>query len=59
MKKRYEEVCKNLARLEEQLSTEEINATIRAKQLYHDREEITIHVRRIWPEIPGRRNERD
>ncbi|EFL92533.1 putative methyltransferase [Candidatus Regiella insecticola LSR1] len=59
MKKRYEEVCKNLARLEGQLGIQGTNATIRAKQLYHDREEVTIHVRRIWPEMPGRRNERD
>ncbi|MGL4466445.1 MAG: 23S rRNA (cytidine(2498)-2'-O)-methyltransferase RlmM, partial [Plesiomonas shigelloides] len=25
-----------------------VNAQIAAKQLYHDREEITVHVRRIW-----------
>ena len=26
---------------------------------YHDREEITVHVRRMWGAIPGRRDERE
>ncbi|MCJ8618700.1 hypothetical protein, partial [Escherichia coli] len=26
--------------------------------LYHDREEVTVHVRRIWAAVGGRRDER-
>lgn len=59
MKKRYEEVKQNLKLLNDNLEERGINAQIRAKQLYHDREEITIHARRIWSAIPGRRDERD
>ena len=35
-----------------------INAQIQARQLYHDREEVTVHVRRIWAAVGGRRDER-
>ena len=35
-----------------------INAHIQAKQLYHDREEVTVHVRRWWAAVGGRRDER-
>ncbi|MCD1125092.1 23S rRNA (cytidine(2498)-2'-O)-methyltransferase RlmM [Jinshanibacter sp. LJY008] len=59
MKKRYEEVCQNLKAIEDKLKENGINAQINAKQLYHDREEVTVHVRRIWASIPGRRDERD
>ena len=59
MKKRYEEVCQNLKMIEDKLKENGINAQISAKQLYHDREEITVHVRRIWASVPGRRDERD
>ena len=58
MKKRYEEVTQNLAMIEERLSENGINAQIRARQLYHDREEVTVHIRRIWAAVGGRRDER-
>lgn len=59
MKKRYEAVSQNMQNLRETLAAEGINAQVYAKQLYHDREEITVHVRRIWSVVPGRRDERD
>ncbi|PKH19980.1 23S rRNA (cytidine(2498)-2'-O)-methyltransferase RlmM [Enterobacterales bacterium CwR94] len=59
MKKRYEEVMQNLTMIRELLEAEGINAQFQARQLYHDREEVTVHVRRIWGAIPGRRDERD
>ena len=59
MKKRYEEVSQNLSILAQTLKDNCINAQIAAKQLYHDREEITVHVRRMWGAIPGRRDERE
>ncbi|EAU7979502.1 TPA: 23S rRNA (cytidine(2498)-2'-O)-methyltransferase RlmM, partial [Salmonella enterica subsp. enterica serovar Pullorum] len=46
MKKRYEEVSHNLAYLQAQLDEHGVNAQIQARQLYHDREEVTVHVRR-------------
>lgn len=58
MKKRYEEVCQNLQTLKERLDEAGINSQIHAKQLYHDREEVTVHVRRMWSAVPGRRDER-
>lgn len=48
MKKRYEEVKQNLQWLEDELKEHKINVQIQAKQLYHDREEVTVHVQRIW-----------
>ncbi|OCG03909.1 23S rRNA (cytidine(2498)-2'-O)-methyltransferase RlmM [Gilliamella sp. wkB112] len=48
MKKRYEEVKNNLQLLKKELNNKQINVQIQAKQLYHDREEITVHVQRIW-----------
>jgi len=59
MKKRYEEVSNILARLDERLKENGVNAEIFAKQLYHDREEVTVHIRRFWSAIGGRRDERD
>ncbi|EIT7186361.1 23S rRNA (cytidine(2498)-2'-O)-methyltransferase RlmM [Serratia sp. SRS-8-S-2018] len=59
MKKRYEEVSQNLMNIREALSAAGISAEVHAKQLYHDREEITVHVRRMWSAVPGRRDERD
>ena len=44
MKKRYAEVEHNLAVLKEWLAELEGEFVIQAKQLYHDREEITVHV---------------
>jgi len=58
MKKRYEEVSQNLALIDEKLKAAGINAQINARQLYHDREEGTVHIRRIWGATPGRRDER-
>ncbi|MCL6323587.1 23S rRNA (cytidine(2498)-2'-O)-methyltransferase RlmM, partial [Pectobacterium atrosepticum] len=54
----YEEVSQNLAVLRERLSENGVNAEVHAKHLYHDREEITVHVRRFWSAVPGRRDER-
>lgn len=48
MKKRYLAVKQNLEFLAETLKKNHIHAIIQAKQLYHDREEITVHVQRIW-----------
>lgn len=42
MKKRYEEVSHNLAYIQAQLDEHGINAQIQARQLYHDREEVTV-----------------
>lgn len=58
MKKRYEEVSQNLASIKEKLDAQGINATIQARQLYHDREEVTVHVRRMWAAVGGRLDER-
>ena len=58
MKKRYEEVTQNLTMMNEALKAQGINAQIQARQLYHDREEVTVHVRRIWAATGGRRDER-
>ena len=44
MKKRYLEVQKCLALIEEKLSTAGLHYQIQAKHLYHDREEITVHI---------------
>ena len=59
MKKRYEEVSQNLTSIREALGAAGISVEVHAKQLYHDREEITVHVRRMWSAVPGRRDERD
>ncbi|XKM13764.1 23S rRNA (cytidine(2498)-2'-O)-methyltransferase RlmM [Orbaceae bacterium ac157xtp] len=48
MKKRYEEVKQNLDFLAENLKQNQVNVQIQAKHLYHDREEITVHVQKIW-----------
>nr|WP_298415861.1 23S rRNA (cytidine(2498)-2'-O)-methyltransferase RlmM [uncultured Halomonas sp.] len=45
MKQRWKEVCRCLTRLDESLKQAGVRAEIRGKQLYHDREEITVHVR--------------
>ncbi|SHE85767.1 23S rRNA (cytidine2498-2'-O)-methyltransferase [Modicisalibacter ilicicola DSM 19980] len=45
MKRRWEEVRRCLIRLEESLSQAGVEAEMRCKQLYHDREEVTVHVR--------------
>lgn len=48
MKKRYSEVKQRLHYLMNVLNEKGIHAIIQAKQLYHDRGEITIHVQCIW-----------
>ncbi|GAB2947921.1 23S rRNA (cytidine(2498)-2'-O)-methyltransferase RlmM [Hafnia psychrotolerans] len=58
MKKRYEEVTNILERIKERLEENHIHAEIFAKHLYHDREEVTVHVRRFWATVGGRRDER-
>ncbi|WP_350304677.1 23S rRNA (cytidine(2498)-2'-O)-methyltransferase RlmM [Photorhabdus viridis] len=57
MKKRYEEVAYNLQKMHLQLKENGINAQIQAKHLYHDREEITVHVRRIWSAYAANRDD--
>lgn len=56
MKKRYQEVVKNLDYLRQQLEQHGVNGQIQARQLYHDREEVTVHIRRIWAATGGRRS---
>lgn len=58
MKKRYEEVSQNLTFIRDKLAAAGVNAEIQARQLYHDREEVTVHVRRWWAAVGGRRDER-
>lgn len=58
MKKRYEEVIQNIALINQLLSEADVNAQVRAKQLYHDREEVTVHIRRVWGVQPGHWSER-
>ncbi|WIX34340.1 23S rRNA (cytidine(2498)-2'-O)-methyltransferase RlmM [Salinicola sp. JS01] len=45
MKKRWDEVRRCLIRLEETLHANGVRATIACRHLYHDREEVTVHVR--------------
>lgn len=49
MKKRYQNVIQNMDALQQQLQVNGIWGTIQARQLYHDREEITVHIRRQVP----------
>jgi len=58
MKKRYEELNQNLQLINEALAEHGISSQVQAKHLYHDREEVTVHVRRMWSAVPGRRDER-
>lgn len=45
MKKRWEEVSRCLAMLTNALSDANVSADIACRHLYHDREEVTVHVR--------------
>ncbi|MCP1315873.1 MULTISPECIES: 23S rRNA (cytidine(2498)-2'-O)-methyltransferase RlmM [unclassified Halomonas] len=45
MKKRWDEVTRCLDRLEASLAEAGVRAEIRCRHLYHDREEVTVHVR--------------
>ncbi|MEK1943043.1 MAG: 23S rRNA (cytidine(2498)-2'-O)-methyltransferase RlmM [Pseudomonas sp.] len=47
MKQRYAEVKRLLERIEEGFKARGVRASIRCKQLYHDREEVTCHLRRL------------
>ena len=44
MKKRYQEVVLCLENLAVMLAEQNLNFDIQAKHLYHDREEITVHI---------------
>lgn len=46
MKKRYQEVQLCMARIGEMLSEAGVAYTLSCKQLYHDREEVTVYLRR-------------
>lgn len=58
MKKRYDQVMSLLEAMASTLQTHGINAQIRARHLYHDREEVTVHIRRIWASKPIQRYRR-
>jgi 23S rRNA (cytidine2498-2'-O)-methyltransferase len=45
MKKRYEELESCRAIIESKLAATDVEAKVRFKQLYHDREEVTGHIR--------------
>ncbi|MDG6896053.1 23S rRNA (cytidine(2498)-2'-O)-methyltransferase RlmM [Volucribacter amazonae] len=45
MKKRYQEVQQCLQFIEQQLDNHQLDYEIQAKQLYHDREEISVHIK--------------
>lgn len=47
MKQRYAEVRRLLDRIESALAERRIKVSIACKQLYHDREEVTCHLRRL------------
>ncbi|MDY7561014.1 23S rRNA (cytidine(2498)-2'-O)-methyltransferase RlmM [Pseudomonas sp. 10B1] len=47
MKQRFAEVRRLLLRIEEGFADRGINVSIGCKQLYHDREEVTCHLRRL------------
>ena len=44
MKKRYQEIQHCLGLIEERLNAAQIRHHIHARQLYHDREEVTVYV---------------
>ncbi len=46
MRKRFEEMKQCFTLIDELFSEHEVNYQMQAKQLYHDREEITVHLRR-------------
>ncbi|CAG8865478.1 Ribosomal RNA large subunit methyltransferase M [Pseudomonas fluorescens] len=47
MKQRYAEVRRLLDRIEEGFKARKVKVSIACKQLYHDREEVTCHLRRL------------
>lgn len=46
MKKRYAEVCRCLAHIESGLAEANVRFGLQCKQLYHDREEVTVYLER-------------
>ncbi|VEH66363.1 putative ribosomal RNA large subunit methyltransferase M, RmmM subfamily [Rodentibacter pneumotropicus] len=44
MKKRYQEVMQCLENLTDMLNKQNLTFEIQAKHLFHDREEITVHI---------------
>jgi 23S rRNA (cytidine2498-2'-O)-methyltransferase len=47
MKQRYTEVRRLLDRMQATFKARKIRVSIACKQLYHDREEVTCHLRRL------------
>lgn len=47
MKGRYDEVLQDIDNLKHFLKDNHVNFRLQAKHLYHDREEITVHVRSL------------
>jgi 23S rRNA (cytidine2498-2'-O)-methyltransferase len=47
MKQRYAEVRRLLERIAASLAARKVRASVACKQLYHDREEVTCHLRRL------------
>ncbi|MDX5408239.1 MAG: 23S rRNA (cytidine(2498)-2'-O)-methyltransferase RlmM [Chromatiaceae bacterium] len=47
MKKRYETLCDILRHFEQRLTSAGIKYRLQAKHLYHDREEVTVHVQNL------------
>ncbi|WXL27468.1 23S rRNA (cytidine(2498)-2'-O)-methyltransferase RlmM [Ectopseudomonas mendocina] len=47
MKQRYAEVVRLLDRIRDDFASRKIKVSIACKQLYHDREEVTCHLRRL------------
>ncbi|WNK19214.1 23S rRNA (cytidine(2498)-2'-O)-methyltransferase RlmM [Halomonas piscis] len=52
MKKRWEEVQRCLSRLEYALEQAGVDAAVACRHLYHDREEVTVHVRLLTADMP-------
>ena len=48
MKKRYQSVQEALAVIEEVMVSASRSYQVKAKHLYHDREEITLHLKLAW-----------
>jgi 23S rRNA (cytidine2498-2'-O)-methyltransferase len=47
MKKRYETVVEVLDMMQQKLDEAGLDVEFQAKHLYHDREEVTVHVRKF------------
>ena len=58
MKRQYEGGSQSLGYIQGQMDEHGINVVSKASQLYHDREEVTVHIRRWWAAVGGRRDER-